>query len=626
MLGLLVAVGMLVDNAVVVTENIYRHQKTIPDKKEAARRGAKEVALAITAGTFTTAIVFVPNIISDNNEISLQIKHVAVSFCIALAISLLLAQTVVPLLTTKIKASKNNGKSNVFDRLGLRYKKLLNWLISKRKYSVLLIIFTLLSGIVAFMVMKKDMFPPQEDRQLFLRFNINDNYTKEKVEAAVDIIEEYLYSNKEKFDIDTVYSYYHGGQAQSTIKLNRGAKASKHQEQIKKEIREGMPTISVGRPSFGRRSSGGGETMRILLFGPSTEQLIDLSRQVAWTLNRIPGLVDVRSSANRGKREVRVVINRERARKLGFSPTEIARNIEVGMRGINLRRFHDDEGEIVVKVEYQKADKRKMEDLNNLTLFKDARNPVKLSALADLQSKRGPTTIRRENRITSLSVVMDLKDISVPLARKRINTVMNNYKLPDGYTWGYGRSRDYEQESLNTMLTNMVLALFLIYFVMASLFESLLFPAAIWTSIFFAIIGVFWSFVLTGTTFQIMGMFGILILMGVVVNNGIVLIDYIIQLRAKGISRHDAILQAGSHRIRPILMTAGTTVLSLLPLCLTTIQIGGGGGPPYFPMARAIAGGLIFSTAVTLIILPTIYILLDDLRNWTRKILNRANR
>jgi HAE1 family hydrophobic/amphiphilic exporter-1 len=154
---------------------------------------------------------------------------------------------------------------------------------------------------------------------------------------------------------------------------------------------------------------------------------------------------------------------------------------------------------------------------------------------------------------------------------------------------------------------------------MAALFESLLFPAAIWTQILFAIVGVFWFFLATGTTLTMMALIGILILIGVVVNNGIVLIDYVHRLRQGGMGREEALLEAGAARMRPILMTAGTTVLSLVPLCVTATQIGGG-GPPYFPMARAIVGGLVFSTAVTLLILPTVYILLDDVGVWARRV------
>jgi HAE1 family hydrophobic/amphiphilic exporter-1 len=163
----------------------------------------------------------------------------------------------------------------------------------------------------------------------------------------------------------------------------------------------------------------------------------------------------------------------------------------------------------------------------------------------------------------------------------------------------------------------------LIYLVMAALFESLIHPAAIWTSIVFAVVGVFWFFLLTGTTFSVMAWIGILILIGVVVNNGIVLLDHVNNLRAQGLPREAALVQAGKDRLRPIVMTALTTVLGLVPLCIGTTQIGGD-GPPYFPMARAIVGGLTFSTVVTLVLLPTIYVWMDDLSRWGKRLARQA--
>lgn len=623
-LGLLLAIGMLVDNAVVVTENIYRHKKyNNPSKDQATITAVNEVALAITAGTSTTAIVFLPYILTRQSEITIQIKHVAIPFCVALGASLVIAQTVVPLLASKIKSSPLAKKSTLIDRLIHRYKRILDWLLRHRKTSVAIILVTLLSVAIPFSLVKKDMFPPQEDRRLSLFYNINDSYTVEKVEAAVDKIEEYLYSKQEEFEIDSVYTYYTGSYAESTILLLKGKEASKPQEKIKDKMKDGLPIISIGELGFERRSSGGsGETLRIQLIGPSTEQLTTLSHKVAWRLKKIPGFRSVSSEASVGKREVHVTINGEQAKKMGFSPQEIANTISVAMRGVNLRRIQGEEGEIMVRVEFQKEDKRNLNQLRDLTLFKNNR-PIKLASLADFKLGHGPRTIRRENRITSIGVSIDLKDMTVNEAKKKISQALDNFNFPPGYSWNYGRSFSFEQETIKTMMINTLLALALIYIVMASLFESLVFPGAIWSSIIFAIVGVWWFFLMTGTTFSLMAWFGVLILIGVVVNNGIVLIDHINQLRARGLSRHKAMVQAGGDRLRPILMTAGTTVLSLAPLCFTTVQIGGN-GPPYFPMARAIVGGLILSTLVTLIILPTIYILLDDLRNWAYRVIRIA--
>jgi HAE1 family hydrophobic/amphiphilic exporter-1 len=173
------------------------------------------------------------------------------------------------------------------------------------------------------------------------------------------------------------------------------------------------------------------------------------------------------------------------------------------------------------------------------------------------------------------------------------------------------------------MAFNMLIALVMVYVVMASMFESLIFPAAIMTTFLFSIFGVFWLFWLTGTTFSIMAWIGVLILMGVVVNNGIVMIVHINQLRHEGLARFDALVQGSRDRLRPILMTMGTAILGMVPLCVSSIHIGGD-GPPYYPMARAIAGGLVFSTLVTLVVLPMVYSGLDDMRMWVRNVLRDA--
>lgn len=472
---------------------------------------------------------------------------------------------------------------------------------------------------------KKDMFPQHEDRRLFLEYNINGNYTLEKVESTVDMVEKYLYNHQDKFEIKSVYSYYQGDYALSTINLKKGKGVKKSQEQIRREIEKGLPKLAVGNLTFERRRSMGSEDrLRIYLRGKSSAQLVDVSHQVAAMLANVPGLIDVRSDAEAGEQEIQVVVDRDRAAQYGFATNQVANMVAVAMRGVNLRRFRDEFGEIDVKVVFQEGDKQTLEQLQNLVLYDQQKQPIKLSTLANFQVRRGPRRIHRENRVTSLGVSINLKDITVSQAKKKIQRIMDQYQLPTGCSWSFGSSFDYDAETFNTMMINLLLAICLIYFIMASLFESMIFPAAIVSSIIFAVIGVFWFFMFTNTTFSFMALIGILILIGVVVNNGIVLIDHINRFRSRGFNRHEAIVKAGMERIRPILMTAGTTILSLVPLCIVNTQIGGN-GPPYYPMARAIVGGLAFSTIVTLLVLPRIYVLLDDWRLWVGKLIGRAN-
>ncbi|MCP4414058.1 MAG: efflux RND transporter permease subunit, partial [Gammaproteobacteria bacterium] len=249
-----------------------------------------------------------------------------------------------------------------------------------------------------------------------------------------------------------------------------------------------------------------------------------------------------------------------------------------------------------------------------------------LAAIASFSVSKGPQQIRREDKTTMLTVSADLNDdAKKEEVKEELKKVLDKMVFPAAYYWQYGRGFQRDNKAETIMMTNMILAIMMIFIVMAALFESLMLPLAVITSIAYSVVGVFWFFLLTGTTMSFMTNIGILVLMGVVVNNGIVLIDHINRLRMEGMSRYDAILQGGTDRLRPILMTVATTILGLIPLAMGDATIGGGDAA-YFPMARAIIGGLLFSTVVSLIILPSIYVGLDASRKWGRDKLQAAKK
>jgi len=618
MTGLILAIGMLVDNAVVVTENIHRHQRKGFKNKLAAVMGARQVGIAVTAGTLTSVVVFLPNIVNES-FVAPYMYYIGMPIIISLIASLLISLTVIPLLSSKIPAPEKI-KRTIIDKFADVYGRFLGWFIDRRWVSTISIILLFFSGILPIVLgMNVDMFPRVEERELQLRYNMNASYTLDRVKQAVDKVEDYLYENQEKFEIESVYTYYQPDFANSTIILVDEDEAEKAVTLIKKEIEENLPMVTIGEPSFEFRSRNNGEAIKVFVNGESMTVLEELAEQVAWRLSQIDGLADVKSDAETGRDEVRLTIDHERARNYGLTTTAVAQTVSSSVRGFNLRRIRGEQSEIDVILALQNADRQSVADLRELSISIGDGQSVKLSSIADFEETKGPGRIFRENRKTSLGISVNLDGITMDKARPIISEVMDQIVYPAGYGWGYGRSFDNDAEAMNVMLFNIAIAFFLIYLVMASLFESLIYPSSILTCILYGIVGIFWFFFITGTTFDFMTMIGILILMGIVVNNGIVLIDHILHLRSEGMSRREAIVQGGKDRMRPILMTAGTTVLGLVPLALGTTQIGGD-GPPYFPMARAIIGGLTFSTVVTLVVLPSIYIILDDLKIWWQRI------
>jgi HAE1 family hydrophobic/amphiphilic exporter-1 len=488
---------------------------------------------------------------------------------------------------------------------------------------VLLVLGVLASVAVPAQLVKMDMFPQEDQRRLRLHYNLRGGYTVEKVEEAVDQVEEFLFANQQDFEIESVYSYYEGGYASSTIYLEE-EDLDQSVDEIKEKIREGLPKLAIADPSFDHHGGmGGAEAIGVSLEGESSEVLYRLSVEVERLLSEMDGFKDARSEADRGGEEVHIVVDRTRAAQAGVSSELIARAVSGAVRGQNLRRLKGEDGEIDVRLALQESDRESIENLRNLPLLNTAGQRVKLASVADFEVARGPQQVHRTNRKTVLQVEASLDGITPGEAKDRIRQVMEMIELPAGYSWSFGRRFEHEDEAQQNLLLNLLLALALIYIVMAGLFESLATPAAIWSSIVFAVVGVFWFFLITNTTFSVMAWIGILILIGIVVNNGIVLLDHVIKLRSQGMDRVEALIQGGRDRLRPILMTAGTTILGLVPLCVGTTQIGGD-GPPYFPMARAIVGGLAFSTLITLLILPTIYLLLDDLRMWSRRLVRSA--
>jgi HAE1 family hydrophobic/amphiphilic exporter-1 len=628
LMGLMLAIGMLVDNAVVVTENIHRHQRLTPDDHVGATlRGVKEVGMAVTAGTLTTAIVFAPMIVSQTDQVALFLKHVSVSICVALVVSLLLSLTVVPLLTARLKPPEAETESRWLVWLTNRYGALLDGLLRRRGVAGLLILGLLLSVAIPASFVTQDFFPNDNtSREVRLFYHVNDTYTVDRVEEAVDRVEEYLFANQDLLEIESVYSYYRADFASTTILLTEEERRSV--DAIQEQMRAELPKLAIANPSFTWENESAGESIRVTLNGPASEVLAGLADEVARRLSTVEGLQDVRSEARRGEKEVRVKVDRLRARQYGVSSEAVGQTVAAALRGQPLRRFRTPTGEVEMRLLFQDADRQTVDQLQTLALpvQNDANTgPLPLSAVANFEVARGPRSIEREDRSTMVGVTAGLDDLPRNEAQEKIRTTLKSLDLPTGYAWTFGQRVQREEEQQATMMMNLLLALALIYLVMAALFESLIHPAAIWTSILFAIVGVFWFFFATNTTFSIMAWIGVLILIGIVVNNAIVLIDHINTRRREGLRRHVAMVQAAQERMRPILMTAATTILGLIPLCLGTTQVGGD-GPAYFPMARAIVGGLAFSTVITLLILPAVYLFFDDLRTWGREMVQAVSR
>jgi len=614
----------------VITESIFRHRQLNPGRPlESTLAGVKEVGVATLAGTFSTTIVFLPLVFGEKNQMSIFLVHVAVPIVVAMLASLVVAQTLIPMLAARMPPPPPVAPGSWFGRLQDRYVRSLDWSLGHRKTMGLITLLILLSPVPLFLLKlaKVDPFPQEASRTLMLNYHIDGSYPMPQVEEAVRRVEAYLDKNKEKFEIDTFYSVWLNDEAHTRLYLKPKGEAKLPAREVMDGVLAGVPEIIIGKPNFQFDDAGSGSTSFTLqLSGESTEQLAGISREVAHRLSSVPGLEAVRSEAGTGQQEVQVVVNRDRAAQLGLTTQEIAMTVAGAMRGDKLPELRTSDRELTMRLAFRESDRQSVEDLARVPVMLKDGSRTELGAVADFVVQPSDREIKRLNRLTSVVINANLaKGTTMDEVRDRVKPIMDAYPLPPGYDWKFGRGFDENDKAVQIMAQNMILAVVLIFLVMAALFESLLYPLSIITSILFAIVGSIWFLTITGTTITMMAMIGFMVLIGVVVNIGIVLIAHVIDLREAGLPRHEAILQAGRDRLRPILMTVLTTLLGLLPLAIGDTQVGGSGqGPAYFPMARAIMGGLGFSAIVSLLIVPMFYVWFDDLNLWRRRVFSRG--
>ncbi|RLK53510.1 HAE1 family hydrophobic/amphiphilic exporter-1 [Stenotrophomonas rhizophila] len=630
MMGLLLAVGMLVDNAVVVVESIYQERERMPDQPRLASIiGTRNVAIALSAGTLCHCIVFVPNLFGETNNISIFMSQIAITISVSLLASWLVAVSLIPMLSARMQTPKLvHSDSGVIARLQRRYATLLQWTLEHRGWSVFGIAMVILISLVPMKLTKIDMFGGEGGHEVFIGYNWKGAYTFGQMSEEVARVERYLDDNRQALHITQVYSWYSEQEGSSTIVTFDTAHA-KNMPAVQEALRKGLPRSAradyvVGNSGEGNGGSGNNQ-VQVQLVGDSTKMLQEIGEEVVPLLAQRKELRDVRIDNGEKGTELSIHVDRERAAAFGFNAEQVASFVGLALRGAPLREFRRGDSEVPVWVRFAGAEQSSPEDLASYTVRTGDGRSVPLLSLVDVAIKPSATQIGRTNRQTTLTIKANLAEkVTVPDGRKAMEETLKPMSFPAGYTFSFdGGDYGDDDQAMSQMMFNLVIALVMIYVVMAAVFESLLFPAAIMSGVLFSIFGVFWLFWITGTSFGIMSFIGILVLMGVVVNNGIVMIEHINNLRRRGMGRTQALVEGSRERLRPIMMTMGTAILAMIPISMTDTQLLGN-GPPYYPMARAIAGGLAFSTVVSLLFLPTIYAMLDDMSTAVSRIILRA--
>ncbi|AVO30064.1 efflux RND transporter permease subunit [Stenotrophomonas maltophilia] len=630
MMGLLLAVGMLVDNAVVVVESIYQERERMPGQPRLASIiGTRNVAIALSAGTLCHCIVFVPNLFGETNNISIFMAQIAITISVSLLASWLVAVSLIPMLSARMATPKLvHSQTGVIARLQRRYATLLDWSLRHRGWSLLGIVLVVLVSLVPMKLTKVDMFGGDGGKDIFIGYMWKGAYTYRQMSEEVARVENWIDANRERLHVKQVYSWYSEQEGSSTV-VTLDEKYAKDIKALQEELRKGLPKSArtdyfVGNQG-GDGGGGGNQGVQVQLVGDSSSMLQEIGQEVVPLLAQRAELRDVRIDNGEKGGELKVRVDRERAAAFGFNAEQVASFVGLALRGAPMREFRRGDNEVPVWVRFAGAEQSSPEDLAGFSVRTGDGRSVPLLSLVTVDVGSSATQIGRTNRQTTLTIKANLAEkVTAPDGRKAMESVLKPMNFPAGYGFTFdGGDYGNDDEAMQQMVFNLLIALVMIYVVMAAVFESLLFPAAIMSGVLFSIFGVFWLFWITGTSFGIMSFIGILVLMGVVVNNGIVMIEHINNLRRSGMGRTQALVEGSRERLRPIMMTMGTAILAMVPISLTDTQMFGD-GPEYSPMARAIAGGLAFSTVVSLLFLPTIYAVLDDLRSAVTRLIRRA--
>lgn len=619
MMGLMLSAGMLVDNAVVVLESIFRHLEKKEDRVKAAKAGSREVIMAVAASTLTSIIVFVPLVFGQGDEFTTWLGEVGVAIIVTLSCSLIISLTLIPLGLARLITMKPPKTESTRTWLAHGYGRALEWTMRHQAVTVVLIVAIVGLSVAPFKSLP-DMTPEALDlRDIRIQYNFSENYHYAKIEQDyVTPVEQFLLQHKEQWKIEDVYSFYGNGEAMTRVYFKEDTPPAEV-DRIRDEIRQGLPVIPGAEISLGQqRGSDNAQWLGVNLYGDDTQTLSQLVLEVRRRLRLHPEIKEIFAGQERARQEVQIRLNRDLASKYNIRAQDVAGVLAIVLRGRQVRSFRTSEGEVEIWVKLRPEDRENLDDVRDIIVGSGPNGQdILLSSVAELTIAKTPPAIERENRRTRafLGIIYGGEDKS--RGKQLLTEVMNSLDWPMGYTWSFDRWVVRDEESRKAFFFNMLLALFMVYFVMASLFESLAHPFALMFSLPFGFVGVTWMLFLTHAPFNEMAWIGLLILMGVVVNNGIVLIDHINHHRRQGMPRPQAIREGCLERLRPILMTAATTVVGLIPLAFGEASIA---RIKYFPMARTVMGGLLAATVLTLLVLPTIYSLIDDLALWLRRL------
>lgn len=604
--GIALGIGMLVDNSIVVIESIYRYKKLGYNNSEAALYGTKEVSKAIIASTITSICVFLPIVFVQGIAADI-FKEMALTVTFSLISSLIVSFTLVPVLASKLLKNDSLNKENkTVEKLKKLYEKALIYSLDKRKNIIGLVILFIILGGIAFSGVGIEFFPTSDQGIVNVKLEtpngtLNNILKEESLKLANEV--------KEVDGVANVSLKGKDNTASMSILLDKNRKKS--DKEIARDIRKvlsDVPGVKVEVSTGGTQMSQG-SPISISVKGADFNVLEEISNEVLKRMETISGIENIKSTNSDKSEEIKISIDKEKSAKYGLNALTISQSISGYFKNTRVMNLRIDDSNYEIYISPISNKNPDLESLKEVTVTSITGSKIPLLQICKIERGEGFSEIYRTGGLREVTISAGLDGKPLNEAVKEIKNSLNDYNIPQGYEIVYGGEIEQMKDAFSQMALALILAVLLVYMVMAAQFESLINPFIIMFTVPLAFIGAIIVLFYTGVTISIPAMIGFVMLTGIIVNNGIVLIDFINKEKEKGIDTRQAIINSGKTRLQPILMTALTTIIGLLPMALGI----GEGNEIQLPLAMTVIGGLTIGTLLTLIVIPVVYSIFDQI-------------
>ncbi|WP_094604665.1 Multidrug resistance protein MdtB [Sporomusa silvacetica DSM 10669] len=633
LMGLSLAVGILIDDAIVIVENIFRHMEQGKSPMSAAREGTQEISLAVLATTFSILAVFVP--VGNMGEIIGQyFKQFGLTIAFAVAFSLFVAFTLTPMLSAYWLKTGHDGQGRRigwlesildkweqgFEALRRYYREMLYWALQRPKKLVALAILSLMLNALLMPFLGSEFQPTYDSGEFTINLIAPSGTSIERGKELVAPVEKEIMAIPE---LESAYLVVGANRqvyrSMIGVRLIDSGKRSRSMMQIMDSLRSKFRNINGLKVNVSSGQSvgrGDSRPVQIALRGPELDMLNMYASTLAEKIKEIPGTTDIDISSEQSEPEVQVKLDPARLGDVGLDATTVGNAVQTAFLGDTAKnQYNVADSDYDIRVQLKQANRLSLEDVANLRI--SGKNGfVRLGDIAEVKLSSGPTQVDREDRQRQVIVYANAVGASSGEVINKVKELIPGLNLPMGYTHKMVGQAQMMENSFKEISKALLLAVILIYMVLAAEFESFIHPLTIMLSLPFSLIGAIVGLLIVGSTVNIMSLIGVIMLMGLVTKNAILLVDYTNQLRQQGMPIIDALVEAGSVRLRPILMTTMAMIFGMAPIALGI----GAGAEIRSSMGVALIGGLITSTFLTLVIIPLVYLLVDRMQNYFRPV------